>query len=66
VDPRADLDVFDKRRISCLGTRLFIIYQHSYMFRSREIIISLALEHCTMNIQIVLLEIDLISYTVCS
>ena len=52
-----DLDVLEKRRISCLGTRRFIKYQYSYMFRPREILIRLALEHSTWNIQIALLEV---------
>ena len=56
MDPRAELEVLEKRRISCIGTRLFIKDQYSYTFLPREIIITLALEHCTKNIQTALLE----------
>jgi hypothetical protein len=56
VDPTAGLDVLEKRRNSCLGTRLLIKYQYSYMSRPREVIIRLALEHFERNVQIALLE----------
>jgi len=36
---------------------LFIKYQYSYMFRPREVVIRLALEHFKRNVQIALLEI---------
>lgn len=43
----------------------FVLYQYCYMFRPREVIIKLALEHFKQNIPIALTgKRDLISYTV--